>query len=589
MKSFFKTVLACLVGIMLAGIVSSMFYTCTFIGLVSALSEGEKTVTKSGDVFILKINSAVSETEPSMPVNFNLLSGFSLNENTSLRQICQAIDVAENDPNIAGIYLNTDGMLAAPATYEAIRARLARYKNKTGNFIIAYNDGFSTGQYFLSSVADSIYLNPLGEIDFNGMSTVVPYYKDLLDKLGIEIQTFRVGTFKSAVEPAILEHMSDANREQVACYLNTIWNNMLEKISESRGISVDSLNALADQGVGYMLPKEIFATGLVTAPKYKSEITPILEQLTGKDFHGVTLKQLAGNYDPKAGKGEQEIAVLYATGEIISSAQDKMDNIYWEDLIKEIKKLQKNDNVKAVVLRVNSPGGSGFASEQIWKALTDLKEKKPLVVSMSDYAASGGYYISCLADYIIAEPSTLTGSIGVFGQIPNFSGLTSGKLGVNFEEVKTNRFGALTTMRAATPQEKNKIQRGIEQFYDIFLTRCAEGRTKLTKDSIATIAEGRVWTGKNALQNGLIDELGDLYRAIDKAAALAKIETGSYYIGNYPNAETGIENLFKQFTNDATIRIADKIIGTDRAALRFIERLEREDRIQAFSFDRIVL
>lgn len=589
MKSFFKTVLACLVGIMLAGIISSMFYTCTFISLVSALSEGEKTVTNSGDVFILKINSAVSETEPTMPFNFDMLSGFSLNEGTSLRQICQAIDVAENDPNIAGIYLNTDGMLAAPATYEAIRERLCRYKNNTGKFIIAYNDGFSAGQYFLSSVADSIYMNPLGEIYFNGMSSVIPYYKGLLDKLGIEMQTFRVGTFKSAVEPAIFDHMSDANREQIECYLGTIWNNMLEKIAESRGISVDRLNDLANEGVGYMLPQEVFATGLVTAPKYKSEITPILEQLTGKEFHGVTLKQLAGNYDPKAGKGNQEIAVLYATGEIISSAQDKMDNIYWEDLISEIEKLKKDDNVKAVVLRVNSPGGSGFASEQIWKALTDLKAKKPLVVSMSDYAASGGYYISCLADYIVAEPSTLTGSIGVFGQIPNFSGLTSGKLGINFEEVKTNNFGTLTTMRAATAQEKAKIQRSIEQFYDVFLTRCADGRTNLTKDSIATIAEGRVWTGKNALRNGLVDELGDLYCAIDKAASLAEIETGDYYIGNYPSAETGIENLIKQFTGNATIRIADRIMGTDRAALQFIERLQREDRVQAFSFDRIVL
>lgn len=589
MKSFFKTVLACLVGIILAGIVSSMFYTCTFIGLVSALSEGEKTATKSGDVFILKINSTVSETEPAMPFNFDLLSGFSMNEGSNLRQICQAIDVAENDPNIAGIYLNTDGMQAAPATYEAIRERLARYKKNTGKFIIAYNDGFSTGQYFLSSVADSIYLNPLGEIDFNGMSTVIPYYKGLLDKLGIEMQTFRVGTFKSAVEPSILEHMSNANREQIECYLGAIWNNMLEKIAESRGIGVDSLNALANEGVSYMLPEETFATGLVTAPKYKCEITPILERLTGKEFHGVTLKQLAGNYDPKAGNGRHEIAVLYATGEIISSAQDKMNNIYWEDLIDEIEKLRKDDDVKAVVLRVNSPGGSGFASEQIWKALADLKKEKPLVVSMSDYAASGGYYISCLADYIVAEPSTLTGSIGVFGQIPNFSGLASGKLGINFEEVKTNRFGILTTMRAATPQEKAKIQRSIEQFYDIFLTRCADGRTELTKDSIAAIAEGRVWTGTNALRNGLVDELGDLYLAIEKAASLAEIEAGNYYIGNYPSAETGIENLLKQFTGNATISIAERIVGTDRTALQFIERLQREDHVQAFSLDRIIL
>jgi protease-4 len=587
MKSFFKTVLACLVAIVLAGILSSLFYTCTFISVVAALSGSDKTETKKGDILLLKLNGPVTERDASMPFNFDMLSGFSMREGTSLSTVCQAIDVAEADPNIAGIYLNTDGLVAAPATYTAIRERLARYKANTGRFIVAYNDSYSTGQYYLSSVADSLYINPLGEISWNGMISVQPYFKGLLDKLGVEMQIFRVGTFKSAVEPYMLEHISDANRLQTECYMGSIWDTMAEAVAESRGLSVDTLNALANEGVSYMLPDEILASGLVTAQKYKREIKPLLEALTGKDFHGITASDLAGNYDLTVGnKKHEQVAVLYAVGEIVSDAKDKMDNIYWEDLIKEIDDLADDDNVKAVVFRVNSPGGSGFASEQIWKALMELRERKPLVISMGDYAASGGYYISTPGQYIFAEPTTLTGSIGVFGVIPNFSGLATGKLGVNFEEVKTHESGQLTTFRAATPVERAKIQRGIDHFYDLFLTRCADGR-QLPKDSIAQIAEGRVWTGADALKIGLVDEIGGLTAAANKAAALAGIDADDYFLVEYPSSEAALMSLFKQFSDDATIRVANRFMGTDRSALQFIERLQRADRVQAFSLDRI--
>jgi protease-4 len=589
MKSFFKTVLACLVALILSGIISGLFYTCTFISVVSALSSSDQTVTKDGDVLLLKINSAVTENDATMPFNFDMLSGFSLRDGSSLTTICQAIDAAEADSHIAGIYLNTDGMTASPATITAIRERLERYKANTGRFIVAYNDSYSTGQYYLASVADSLYINPLGEITWNGMSTVQPYLKGLYDKLGIEMQIFRVGTFKSAVEPLMLEHMSDANRLQIECYLGSIWQTMAQSISASRGLSVDSLNALANQAVSYMLPDELLATGLVTAQKYKRQIEPILSQLTGKDFHGIALADMAANYDPTAGSTKrQQVAVLFATGEIVSSGKDKMDNIYWEDLIEQIDDLADDDDVKAVVLRVNSPGGSGFASEQIWKALTELRDKKPLVVSMGDYAASGGYYISTPAHYIIAEPTTLTGSIGVYGVIPNFSGLATDKLGINFEEVKTHSLGGLTPFRAATPVEKTKVQRGIEHFYDLFLTRCADGR-QLPKDSIAQIAEGRVWTGVDAQRIGLVDELGDLYAAAAKAAELAGIAADGYYTATYPAAEDSYMSLLKQFTNDATIRVADRLIGADHTVLQHIERLQRADRVQAYSLDRIAL
>jgi protease-4 len=380
--------------------------------------------------------------------------------------------------------------------------------------------------------------------------------------------------------------MSDANRQQIECYLGSIWYTMVQSISESRGLSVDSLNALANEGVSYMLPDELLASGLVTAQKYKREIKPLLSQMTGQDFHGVTLSAMAQNYDPHLNqKKAEQVAVLYASGEIVSDAKSKMDNIYWEDLIEEIDDLAEDDDVKAVVLRVNSPGGSGFASEQIWKALMELREKKPLVISMSDYAASGGYYISTPGQYIFAEPTTLTGSIGVYGVIPNFSGLATGKLGINFEEVKTHESGNMTTFRAATPAEKVKVQRGIEHFYDLFLTRCADGRG-LSKDSVGQIAQGRVWTGADALKIGLVDELGGLKAATAKAAELAGI-SGSYYAEEYPTSESTVMSLFKEFTDDATIRVANRLMGTDRTVLQLIERIKTADHIQAYSLDRI--
>lgn len=586
MKSFLKTVLACLVAIILSGILSCLFYTCTFISVVSALSDQEQTKTKKGDVLLLKLNTEVTERDATMPFNFDALSGFSMREGVSLATICHAIDAAEADENIVGIYLNTDGLAAAPATLTAIRERLARYKANTGRFIVAYNDSYSTGQYYLASVADSLFINPLGEITWNGMTSVQPYMKGLYDKLGIEMQIFRVGTYKSAVEPLMLEHMSDANRQQIECYLGSIWDTMVQSISESRGLSVDSLNALANEGVSYMLPDELLASGLVTAQKYKREIKPLLSQMTGQDFHGVTLAAMAQNYDPHLNtKKAEQVAVLYASGEIVSDAKSKMDNIYWEDLIEEIDDLAEDDDVKAVVLRVNSPGGSGFASEQIWKALMELREKKPLVISMSDYAASGGYYISTPGQYIFAEPTTLTGSIGVYGVIPNFSGLATGKLGINFEEVKTHESGNMTTFRAATPAEKVKVQRGIEHFYDLFLTRCADGRG-LPKDSVGQIAQGRVWTGADALKIGLVDELGGLKAATAKAAELAGI-SGSYYAEEYPTSESTVMSLFKEFTDDATIRVANRLMGTDRTVLQLIERIKTADHIQAYSLDRI--
>lgn len=596
MKSFFKTVLAALLALVIWGVLSGILYTCSMIAVLSTLGQESVRTTSSNDVLFLKINSEVAEIPSSMPFSFDVLNGLALNDDMSLREYLNAIGIAKADPNIVGIYLNTDGMAAAPATYEALHDALLDFRS-SGKWILAYNDNYSLGQYYVASAANDVYVNTIGTVTFDGMSSVLTYPKALLDKLGVEMQVFRVGQYKSAVEPYLIEHISEENRYQTETYLRGIWNRMVADISETRGISVERLNALADSAVSYMQPDELMETGLLTGQVYKSDVEQMILQLTGKSkLSGVYAKDLVTGaletlYPQKK---RDKVAVIYAVGEIASEARnvDGTDAIYYEDMIDQIREVAEDSDVKAVVLRVNSPGGSGFASEQIWKALDDLKAHKPLVVSMGDYAASGGYYISCLADYVIAEPNTLTGSIGVFGVIPNFSNLASGTLGVNFEEVKTHEMGTLTTMRAATPQERQKVQHGVEWFYEQFTMRCAEGRN-LPQDSIKVIGGGRVWTGTDALAIGLVDELGDLNLALDKAAELAGLQPGAYSC-TLGTTEDGFASFLEAMSGDmgdVTLEMATRLAGTtpgNSSALRFLKQLENADPIQARSFDAIV-
>ncbi|MBO6013742.1 MAG: signal peptide peptidase SppA [Bacteroidales bacterium] len=596
MKSFLKTVLAVMVGLFAMSVLSMLFFTCSMVASLATSSGSAADKSEPGDVMYLKINGEVTEVPPSMPFTFDMLGGFQMNQDLSLRGYLNAIAIAKQDPNIVGIYLNTDNMTAAPASYEAIHDALVDFRS-SGKWIIAYNDNFSLGQYYVASAADSVFVNTIGSITFDGMSTVLMYPKALLDKLNIEMQIFRVGSFKSAVEPYMIEHISEANRLQTETYLRNIWNQMAADIAESRNLPVTWLDSLANQAVSYMQPEELAATRLVDGQVYKSDVEKMILAKTGKkELEGIWAKDLVDSgyetYFPQ--KEDQKVAVLYAVGEIASEAKSNgQDGIYYEDLIKEITKVADDDDVKALVLRVNSPGGSGFASEQIWKALMDLKARKPLVVSMGDYAASGGYYISCLADYIVAEPNTLTGSIGVFGVIPNFGGLVSGKLGVNFEEVKTHDFGTLTTMRKATEQERVKIQNGINLFYELFTGHCAEGR-RMEQDSIKAIAGGRVWTGSDALKIGLVDELGNLDLAVAKAVELANLTGKKYSRVNYPAPKTGMEQfleMMNETSEDISLRIADRLIGTtpaDRSVLRFVENLQHADHVQARSFDAVI-
>lgn len=596
MKSFFKTVIAVIVGLFISGVLSILFFTCSMIASLATSSGGTAETSEPGDVMYLKINGEVTEVPSSMPFLFDIVNGLQMTQDLSLRGYLNAIAIAKQDPNIVGIYLNTDGMMAAPATYEAIHDALVDFRS-TGKWILAYNDSYSLGQYYVASAADSVFVNTIGSVSFDGMSSVLPYPKALLDKLGIEMQVFRVGSFKSAVEPYMVEHISDANRLQTETYMRNIWNQMMHDIAASRNLSEAYLDSLANQAVSYMNPADLATTGLVDGMVYKSDVERMILAKTNQDeLEGIWAKDLVDTgyetYFPQT--REKQIAVLYAVGEIASEAKGNgQDGIYYDDLVKNIRSIADEDDVKALVLRVNSPGGSGFASEQIWKALMDCKAKKPVVVSMGDYAASGGYYISCLADYIVAEPNTLTGSIGVFGVIPNFGGLATGKLGVNFEEVKTHQFGTLTTMRKATEAERAKVQQGINHFYELFTSRCAEGRN-LPQDSIKTIAGGRVWTGSDALQIGLVDTLGNLQTAIAKAQEMANLSADDFSVVNYPKPLSEMEQFMQmmgEVPNDITLRMADKFLGTtpaDRSTLRFIEHLQQADRVQARSFDMLI-
>jgi len=594
--SFMKMVLAVIVGTIVVSIISTMFTTCVFMGMVAAASSDETgVVTKPGDVMLLKINTEVTEVPSSMPFFIDDSGNISLESGLSLRGYLNAIECAKKDPNIAGIYLNTDGMAAAPATYEALRNALADFRT-TGKWVISYNDSYSLGQYYVASVADSVFVNTIGGITFDGMSSLLTYPKNLLDKLGVEMQIFRVGTFKSAVEPYMVDHISEANYLQTQTYLTNIWKVMADEIAVSRNIAVETLDSLANEAVSYMMPDELAATGLVDGMVYKTDVEKTILAKIGQDkieTHAVNAKQMAANAAKSDLLSSDKVAVIYASGEIATEGEGADDAIYFNTLIKDLRTIASDKSIKAVVLRVNSPGGSAFASEQIWKALEDLKAVKPLVVSMGDYAASGGYYISCNANYIVAEPTTLTGSIGVFGIIPNFSGLVSDKLGVNFEEVKTHKFGSLHTMRAATDEEKAKVQRGVEFTYDLFTKRCAEGRG-MDQDSIKAIAGGRVWTGSDAIGIGLVDELGGINEAVAKAAELAGLTAGSYSRAVYPFEKSKMETMMQLFgekAEDLSIRIADIALGTtpaDREALKFVKTIKDADRIQARSFDAIV-
>ena len=460
-----------------------------------------------------------------------------------LSDLLSNIALAKDNDKILGIYLKGGSLSAGPASAKALRDALLDFK-QSGKFVIAYADSYSQTNYYIASVADKIFFNPVGSLAWDGLTAQKEYYTRLFEKIGIEMQILKVGTFKSAVEPYFRTSMSDADRKQTEQYLGGIWSEMKSAVGQSRQIATEQLNTYADECMSLQPQEKYLTYNFVDSLVYIQEMDSILRTYAGtKDYKQLSTSKMT-NVERTKIEAKDKVAVLYAEGAI---SDEGAEGIVEGKILKTIKKIYKDDDVKAVVFRVNSPGGSADASEQIWHAMKMLQDKGvPVVVSMGDYAASGGYYISCNADYIYAEPTTLTGSIGIFGTVPNINKLRE-KVGLNIDGVSTNKHSALNVnaiYRGMNPQETALMQNMVERGYDLFTRRCADGRG-MSQDEIKQIGEGRVWLGKDAIEIGLVDSLGNINDAINKAVEMAQL--GEYELVNYPEKKDPFEEMLKMF------------------------------------------
>lgn len=574
MKDFLKYMLATITGLVLTAVLLFFVGMLIVVGIVAA-SDPEIEV-KENSVMMLKLDGVLSERTVEKPffLNFN-----QNDESVGLNDILSAIQKAKNNPNIKGIYIQNQGLKMAPASATAIRKALEDFKS-SDKFIVAYADNYSQGMYYISSVADEVILNPIGSIDWRGLSAQPIFYKELLDKVGIEMQIFKVGTFKSAVEPYIRTSMSEANRLQLKELFTTIWEDIKEGVATSRNLSKERLDVLANEVITFNSAESYIKMGLVDTLMYKDEVLSYLKQKTNREadqsLRVLTVEDMKKvNSKIAKDKSGDIIAVYYAVGDIIDG--NKKMQISGETVMSDLRKLRKDENVKAVVLRVNSPGGSAFASEKIWRELKLLQNEKPLIVSMGDYAASGGYYISTPADCIVAEPTTITGSIGVFGMIPNTEKLMH-KVGLNFDVVKTNEhadFGAIN--RPISSSEGRMIQANVNKTYELFVKRCADGRD-MTPTAIKKIAEGRVWSGIQAKELGLVDELGGLNEAI--AIAQEKAEVAGYTLLTYPEKASIFDQILKSDSDEYISTQLKSFLGDYANALFWMKDVKDQDRIQ---------
>lgn len=578
MKQFLKFTLATIVGI----IITTLLGILILFGIIGAVAGSKESVTelKPNSVYEIKLEGNLIDRSEDDPFSAALAEamGTTSEKTMGLDDLLSNIEKAKNDANIVGIYLNGGSLSGGFASFKEIRNALLDFK-KSGKFIVAYADNYSQKDYYLVSVANKILINPQGMLELKGLSAQTMFFKNTLDKLGIEMQIVKVGTYKSAVEPLITTKMSDANREQVTVYMGSIWKTFLTEVSAARKISVEKLNAYADEMLMFQPTEKAKQYGLVDGLAYTNEADSILKTFVKgleKDKEVNFVKHSAMTKLPDTSKYDKnKVAVIYAVGEITDADGE---GIVARDLVKTINDVAKDSAVKAVVLRVSSPGGSAYASEQIWHALNILKAKKTLIVSMGDYAASGGYYISCMADNIVAQPNTITGSIGIFGVIPNISGLND-KLGLTYDGVKTNKMSdAITVNRKFTPEEHDLMQNYVNRGYELFVKRCADGR-KMKTEQIKAIAEGRVWTGEDAIKNGLVDKIGGLNDAIALAVAKAKLKT--YNVSEYPKKETFESKFMKSFGDDVEARFLKAQLGEQYKLFKQVRNLDKINGIQA--------
>jgi len=550
MKDFFKYVLATVTGLIIMGLIITIITIISLVGMMSSA-----TISVPDDcVMVLKLDGELNERASSASLTSMITGGSS---QLGLSEILTAIQNAKENEDIKGIYIEGGNLSGAtPAMLQEIRQALLDFK-KTKKFIVAYADTYTQGSYYISSVADSVFLNPQGMVDWKGLAMQTVYYKEVMDKLGVRMEIFKVGTYKSAVEPFMLTEMSEANREQITTFSKEIWGEMKKEVAASRKLTSAQLDALADTMMMFVEPTFYKKTKLVDKLVYSDYIPKMLARMTGKEnakeYNTISAQDLAAStaMEPKGTSGNV-IAVYYAFGDIVQEPSEGLtadDEIAATKVIKDLHELTENEDIKAVVLRVNSGGGSAYASEQIWHAITEMKAKKPVIVSMGGMAASGGYYISCNANWIVAEPTTLTGSIGIFGMMPVAKELINDKIGLHYETVKTNRFGDYGDYtREMNDGEKESMQQYVNRGYELFTKRCADGRG-MKQDEIKAIAEGRVWTGLHAKQLGLVDQLGNLDDAIKVAKKRAKVDECT--ILSYPAPKSMFDNLFSQSSGES--------------------------------------
>ena len=577
MKEFLRSTLATITGVLICGFIFIILGVSILAGIMA--SSDTETIVPANSVFTLELKGTIQERYQPSPIDQFFEDQIST---YGLEDILSAIQKAKENNLIKGIYLHTGAFSCPAASLQAIHRALTDFK-KSGKFLVAYADSYTQGGYYLASVADKVIVNPSGSLSWHGLASETMFLKDFLAKIGVKMQIFRVGTYKSAVEPMISTEMSPANRKQTLAFLESTWKSLVNDVAASRHLSTDSLNLLADRNMDFQPAETYVRCGLADTLMYQDEVLSYLKSLTGlsedENLQALNLDEMTRvKSATPTSKTRDVIAVYYAYGEIDNSSSYD-EGINSEKVTKDLRDLRNDKHVKAVVFRVNSPGGSAYGSEQIWREVSLLKAEKPVVVSMGDYAASGGYYISCAANKIVAEPTTLTGSIGIFGMVPDVSELLNDKLGLHFDGVKTHKMADMGSMgRPLNAEESALMQQMVNQGYALFTKRCAEGRN-IPLEELYKIAEGRVWTGSMAKELKLVDELGGLDTAIQLAAQLGKVK--DYKLKSYPGKQDFLTELLNTRADRYIHSELQETFGEYYRGFDWIRHIQQADRLQA--------
>ncbi|MBC6110824.1 signal peptide peptidase SppA [Pedobacter fastidiosus] len=579
MREFFKYLFASMLGFFLSIIIVIVIFVAFITIAISSIDSDKTTVVSNNSVLFLNLDQAITERTPKNPFGNLPIVGGEEKDGIGLNDLLKAIARAKTDDNIKCIYLNVSSPNAGFATMREVRNALIDFK-KSGKQIISYSEVYTQGAYYLASASNKVYLNPEGSLEFKGFSSELTFFKGTLEKIGVEMQVIRVGNYKSAVEPFILDKMSDYNRKQVTAYVGGLYNTFLTDIADTRKLQKDSLYAVADN---YKIrePQDAVNFKMIDGLKYKDQILEELKGLSGRskkeNIISVSINDYVKN-NTSTGSGKDKVAIIYANGEI-TGGEGSDNAIGSERISRAIRKARLDDDIKAIVLRVNSPGGSALASDVIWREVVLTKKVKPVIASFGDVAASGGYYIGCAADSIFVQPNTITGSIGVFGIIPNFQNLMTNKLGITFDGVKTGKYAdIMATNRPMTPGERFIIQSELNRIYSGFVSRVADGRKK-SKAYIDSIGGGHVWIGTDAVQIGLADRIGSFSDAIKAAAKKAKLK--DYKVVEYPDVIDPLKSLLEESTDKIKTYYTKQELGENYMLYQQMKKVVASSGIQA--------